>query len=124
MMMSDNPLKKIEELETTARQFGFYWENIDQLIDQIQSECAEVKEAWQKNDRPHLQEEVGDLLQAAVSLAVFCNLDPHVTLVESIEKFQKRYDQVVQLAKEDGKEHLRNQPFDVLMNYWNRAKQL
>lgn len=115
-------LKKVEEQEIAAREFGFYWENLRQLIEQIQSECLEVEEAWQKNDRTHLQEEIGDLIQAAVALAVFCDLDPHETLSKSIQKFQKRYDIVVELAKRDGYDHLHKQSFEVLMNYWNLSK--
>lgn len=119
----DNLLKRVEEQETTARQFGFYWEHIDQLIEQIQNECKEVQEAWTKKDNVHLQEEIGDLMQAAISLAIFCHFDPHETLLKSIEKFQKRYDQLVDLAREDGRSHLHHQPFEVLLSYWKRAKQ-
>lgn len=115
--------KRVEEQEMTAKQFGFYWEHIGQLLDQICSECKEVEESWHKNDRVHLQEEVGDLLQATVSLAVFCRLDPHETLRMSIDKFQKRYDAVVKLAKLDGYDNLQQQPFEVLLHYWKRAKQ-
>lgn len=116
-------LKRVEEQEIACRDFGFYWEHIDQLIEQIQNECLEVKDAWQKNDRTHLQEEIGDLIQAAISLAVFCDLDPHETLAKSIDKFQKRYDAVVEFAQKDGHQTLHHKPFDVLMHYWNLAKQ-
>lgn len=118
-----NPIKRVEEQELVAHAYGFYWEHFEQLIEQIKSECAEIKEAWQNQDRPHLQEEVGDLLHAAVSLAVFCNLDPAQTLHNSCDKFQKRYDAVVALAQQDGHTNLHHQPFDVLMRYWKRAKQ-
>lgn len=115
-------LKKVEKQELAAKDFGFYWENFHQLIEQIQNECIEIQEAWDKEDTSHLQEEVGDLIQAAVSLAVFCKLDPHETLSKSIEKFQRRYDAVVQLAQSDGHENLHKQSFDKLMHYWNQAK--
>jgi uncharacterized protein YabN with tetrapyrrole methylase and pyrophosphatase domain len=115
-------LKRIEEQEIAARNFGFYWQHINQIIEQIHNECIEIQEAWQKNDLVHLQEEIGDLLQAATSLSIFCNLDPHDTLLKSIRKFQKRYDTVVKLAHEDGHKDLHQQPFEVLMSYWNRAK--
>lgn len=121
-MQNDNLLKRIEEQELEAREYGFYWDHIDQLLSQIQSESKEIKEAWEKGDRRHLQEEIGDLLQAATSLAIFCNLDLHDTLLQSIEKFQKRYEHVVALAKKDGHTHLRNQSYEVLMDYWIRAK--
>lgn len=115
-------LKQVEKLEFEAREFGFYWEHFSQLIEQIQSECTEVQEAWHKGDRVHLKEEVGDLLLAAISLAVYCEFDPHETLLENIHKFQKRYKKVVELAQRDGHTHLRKQPTDVLMKYWNSAK--
>lgn len=122
-MTDQNLLQKVEELELNAKKFGFYWGNIGQLLEQIRSEGREVEEAWQNNDRPHLQEEIGDLIHAAVSLAVFCQMDPTETLQKSIHKFQKRYDAVVALAYKDGRRNLHNESFDVLMHYWNLAKQ-
>ena len=117
-------LKQIERQEIVAKKFGFYWENAQQLIDQIRSECSEIEDAYTKSDRLHLQEEIGDAIQAAISLAVFCGFDPHQTLVKSIEKFQGRYDAVVSMAGADGFEHLHGQDFDLLMEYWKRAKKL
>lgn len=121
-MQNDDLFKRVEEQELTAREFGFYWERLDQLIDQIQSECKEVEEAWKSEDPNHLEEEVGDLIQAAIALAVFFNLDPKETLLKSIEKFQKRYDKVVEFAQKDGHQTLHNQSFEMQMIYWNRAK--
>lgn len=115
-------LKKMEKQELVAKEFGFYWENLFQLIEQVQNESMEIKEAWNKGNIKHLQEEVGDLIQAAIGLAVFCELDLHETLSKSIEKFQRRYDAVVQLASNDGHENLHKQSFETLMDYWKRAK--
>jgi uncharacterized protein YabN with tetrapyrrole methylase and pyrophosphatase domain len=123
MQQEENLLRRIEQQEMVAKQFGFYWERLDQLIDQIQSECAEIEEAWEKKDLSHLQEEVGDFLQAAVSLAIFCRLDPQETLLLSIEKFQRRYDKLVALAHQEGLESLKGKPFDLLLDFWKRAKQ-
>lgn len=114
--------KRIERQELVAKEFGFYWENFPQLIEQIQNECIEIQEAWDKEDVAHLQEEVGDLIQAAISLAIFCKLDPRETLAKSIEKFQRRYDVVVQLARNEGHDNLHQQPMETLMDYWKRAK--
>lgn len=115
-------LKLVEKKEFEAEKFGFYWDDIQQLIDQIQSECAEVQEAWAEGDKIHLEEEIGDLIQATISLAVFCKFDPHKTLLKSIEKFQRRYDLVVELARSEGYENLQNQSFETLMHFWDRAK--
>ncbi|MEI8364914.1 MAG: MazG nucleotide pyrophosphohydrolase domain-containing protein [Parachlamydiaceae bacterium] len=123
-MTKDNLLLQVEKLEIDAKEFGFYWQNIDQLLEQIRSECAEVDEAWQKNDRTHLQEEIGDLIHATLCLAVFCQLDPTETLQKSVHKLQKRFDTLVDLTKKDGYENLHNKPFNLLMYYWNRAKEI
>lgn len=115
-------LKEVEKQELVAKEFGFYWENFPQLIEQIKNECMEIQEAWDEEDIDHLQEEIGDLIQAAISLAVFCELDPRETLLKSIEKFQRRYDVVVQLARSEGHDNLHKQSFETLMDYWKRAK--
>jgi uncharacterized protein YabN with tetrapyrrole methylase and pyrophosphatase domain len=120
--MKEDLIKRVELQEIDANNFGFSWETIHQLINQIRSECDEVLEAYEKKDQSHLQEEIGDLMQASICLAVFCGLDAHETLLKSSQKFQKRLDTVMSLAKKDGHSTLHNQPFDVLMGYWNQAK--
>lgn len=114
---------KVVEIEEQAKQYGFYWQHIEELIAQIRNECNEIHEAHQKNDRRHLQEEIGDVMLASISLAIFCDVDPYDTLKSSIEKFQKRYDKVIQIAKRAGYTNLRNQPMDVLLDFWAKAKQ-
>ncbi len=121
-MTKDCLLKKVEKQELEAKEFGFYWEDFHQLFEQIQSECSEIQEAWDNKNFEHLQEEVGDLIHAAVSLAIFFKLDPHETMSKSINKFQKRFDALVVLAQNDGHNHLHQQSFDILLNYWKRAK--
>lgn len=116
-------LKKTEQQEIVAREFGFYWKNIEQILEQITSECLEVKEAYEAGNSAHLQDEIGDLLQAAVCLAVFCQFDPQDTLEKSAAKFQKRYDRVVAFAQQEGLLDLKEKSTEELLNYWQRAKQ-
>ena len=120
--MKEDIFQKVIEQEKQAREFGFYWESLEQLVEQIQSECAEIQDAANRQDASHLQEEVGDLILAAISLAIFCNVDPHKALQDSSCKFQKRYDAMVNLVKLDGREHLKAQATQVLLHYWKRAK--
>lgn len=122
MKNKDCLFERVEELEKKSLQFGFYWENLQQLIEQIQSECKEVQEAWEKNDAAHLQEEIGDLIHATLSLAVFCKLDSYETLLKSTKKYEKRFNALVKLAQADGHDHLNEQPFELLKTYWDRAK--
>ncbi len=117
-------LNKVVEQEKAALEFGFYWESANQLIQQIKSECDEVEAAQLTQNRAHLKEELGDLITATISLCIFLKYDPLDTLHESIHKFQKRYDALVTLAKEDGHKNLKNQPLHILLSYWERAKKI
>lgn len=120
--MQECLLKKVEQKEQAAKAFGFYWETIDQLIEQIRSECIEIEQAFMSQDRVHLQEEIGDLILASASLAIFCDLDPHQTLKNSLIKFDNRFQALKDCALQDGYTDLKNQPFEVLMKYWKMAK--
>jgi len=116
-------LKKVLELEKEADEFGFQWNTHDQLFEQIESECKEVKaELDQSANRQKLQEEIGDLIHATLSLCVFCGFDPKETLELSTRKLEKRLNEVMTKAKEKGFQDLKGQPFDVLMEFWNEAK--
>ncbi len=123
-MNQDILLKKLEVQEIASKNFGFYWQDLEQLIAQIKSECDEVTLAHKSVDQRHLQEEIGDLMHAAASLAVFCGFDPVETIEKSIEKFQKRFDTLVSISSKAGLPHLQGQPMEVLTDYWEKAKKL
>ncbi len=76
-------LDKVVALENEAHEFGFRWENPDQIMAQIESECVEIRQHLDQTqgqmDQAALQEEIGDLLHAAFSLCVFCKLSPQDT---------------------------------------------
>jgi uncharacterized protein YabN with tetrapyrrole methylase and pyrophosphatase domain len=115
-------LNKLLDLENKATDFGFKWETSDQIIEQIKSEVSEISVHLKDRDQEKLQEEIGDLLHATFSLCVFNQLDPEKTLANSIEKFERRFNEVERLTKESGLENLNGQSFNELMKLWNQAK--
>jgi uncharacterized protein YabN with tetrapyrrole methylase and pyrophosphatase domain len=121
-------LDKVVELEKDADEFGFRWENTDQIMDQIKSECVEIGEHLQSDitntNLIELEEEIGDLLHAVFSLCVFCKLSPRSTLEKTLKKFEWRLNTVKQLAIERGLTNLNGFAFDELMVLWDEAKQL
>lgn len=115
--------EKLIQLEKTAAEFGFKWETANQIISQIESEVTEVTVHLKDNEKTKLQEEIGDLLHAVFSLCVFCKLDPQETLTNSVNKFERRFKAVQQLAADEGLKTLSGQSFDKLMLLWDQAKQ-
>ena len=121
-------LEKIEALEHAADEFGFRWDNTEQIMAQIQSECMEINEHLDHGIEPinslELQEEIGDLLHAVFSLCVFCKLNPKDTLEKTLLKFDRRLNAVKKLTLENGLTNLHGHTFDELMHIWHKAKQL
>ncbi len=119
-----NVLQKLTALEKEATEFGLKWENPNQIIEQIRSECLEIVENLKDNDQEMLQEEIGDLMHAVFSLCVFCKFDPTTTLESSVDKFERRFTVVKQIAFEQELKSLNGQSFDTLMKIWDQAKQI
>lgn len=115
--------EKLTQLEEEAADFGFKWETTDQILAQIRSEVDEIEVDLKKDDRKKIQEEMGDLLHAVFSLCVFCQFDAKTTLVKSVNKFDRRFRLIQQLAKQEGLQTLAGQPFQKLMALWEKAKE-
>ena len=121
-------LNRVGALEKEADDFGFSWENTSQIMEQIQSECLEIKEHLDgfkgESNNSSLQEEIGDLLHAVFSLCVFCKLDPQDTLSQTLNKFERRLKRVKNLATDQGLENLKGHSFEELMLFWKQAKEM
>lgn len=123
-MMTNDIFDIIYDAEQNAKDFGFYWSDIRQLLDQIHSECDEIQAAWNNNDIENLDEEIGDLIHAAICLSIFCRINPRESTLKAHEKFKRRFNNVVHLAHAEGQDSLKGSSFDILMDFWRRAKKL
>ncbi len=116
-------IKKVEKLENEAKEYGFYWPNSDAVMQQIYSECQEVEELLDHNNSQRLQEEIGDLLHAAMSLCIYCGYDAEITLTKALNKFEKRFNMTRVFAERDGHSSLHGKTMDEMMKYWKMAKE-
>ncbi|MCP0912963.1 MULTISPECIES: MazG nucleotide pyrophosphohydrolase domain-containing protein [Legionella] len=120
-----NIFKKLIHLESNASAFGFRWESAEQILAQIQSECAEINELLPPSEERNLfklEEEIGDLLHAVFSLCLFCQFDPKSTLAAALNKFEKRLQEVKQIAHEQGLVSLQGKASEELLSIWTKAK--
>ena len=84
-------------------------------------ETYEVIEAIDQSDPVLLQEELGDLLFAAVKVARFFHIDPEEALEGTCEKFIRRFSAVEAAVTAQGQD-MKDVDVSQLMVYWNRAK--
>lgn len=118
-------LQHLIEVELEARNFGFDWPNFQMIIDQAIDECREIREALDQNEPTFIiQEEIGDLLQSAISMCIYKELDLEETLNIAYEKFKRRIEAIKYLSAQRGYKTLKNEPFEILLELWHEAKNL
>ncbi|PYT82919.1 MAG: nucleoside triphosphate pyrophosphohydrolase [Acidobacteria bacterium] len=92
------------QLTRKASRIGFDWDNADGVIDKIREETAELEIALNDKDKQRWEEEMGDLLFAAVNLARFLHVDPEIALKKANAKFSRRFRAMEAMARKSGRE--------------------
>ena len=100
---------------------GFDWSHVDQVLDQVREELVEVEEARAESSQ-RLDEEVGDLLFAAVNLARHLEVDPEGALSRATRKFRKRF-QAVEAAFESAGRDLGEASLEEMDQVWEEVKE-
>jgi tetrapyrrole methylase family protein / MazG family protein len=111
------------QLTRKAARAGFDWEDAQGIFEKLGEECAELRRASGIKDAGKMEEEMGDLLFAAVNLARFLQVDPEIALKNANTKFSRRFREMERLAADRGKAFA-----DVARaekeKLWDEAKQL
>jgi uncharacterized protein YabN with tetrapyrrole methylase and pyrophosphatase domain len=81
---------------------GFDWESYEGAWQKVDEELEEVRGAVESGDAEAVEEEIGDLLFAAVNLARLAGTHPTTALSKANTKFQARFERLEQLATERG----------------------
>jgi MazG family protein len=79
------------QLTRKAARAGFDWQDAGGIFEKLREEMAEVRHALAEKDSKKAEEELGDLLFAAVNLARFVQVDPEIALKKANAKFQRRF---------------------------------
>jgi tetrapyrrole methylase family protein / MazG family protein len=113
----------LEGLSLTRRaaRIGFDWDNVEGVFDKLSEESGELREALNAKDAGRTEEEMGDLLFAAVNLARFLHVDPEIALKKANAKFSSRFRRMEELAAKSGKA-LADVPREQMEEFWETAK--
>jgi MazG family protein len=116
-------LLRAYELSTRAAMAGFDWANTGDVIDKVDEEVRELREAVANGGgtSPEAEEEFGDLLFALVNVARKLGIEPEAALRVANDKFQRRFDDVERQVTGGGKK-LRDQTLAQLEAHWQVAK--
>ena len=108
-------LLQSRRIQEKAASVGFDWDNNKKVLDKVDEEILELKEAIIKKDG--IDEEFGDVLFSLVNLSRHLDIDPESSLKKSTMKFINRFKEI---EKEVDIEKL---TLDELDEIWNRNKQ-
>lgn len=94
-------LWRAEKLIKKAGKAGFAWPTKEDALKKLQEEVAELQTAVQEGS--NVEEELGDVLFAAVCAGAMDGIDPEMALHKTCEKFIRRFTAVEEQAKQQGK---------------------
>jgi len=80
---------KARRIQEKASSVGFDWDNINRVIEKVDEEINELKEAIANNIG--IEEELGDVLFTVVNLSRHLEINPDKSLRSSINKFINRF---------------------------------
>ena len=112
-------LWRAEKVQKKAAKDGFDWPDWHGAREKLSEELAELDEAIAAG--VGIEEELGDLLAAAVNLARFFDIDPEKALGGSCDRFIRRYTRMEELAAE-AHSPLSELSLDEQEALWQRAK--
>jgi tetrapyrrole methylase family protein/MazG family protein len=109
------------QLTRKASRVGFDWEEAGGVFEKLREETEELKKAWDEKDESKMEEELGDLLFAAVNLSRFLKIDPEIALKKANAKFSRRFRSMEALARKNGRQ-FKDLPREEMEAFWETAK--
>nr|WP_297173711.1 nucleoside triphosphate pyrophosphohydrolase [uncultured Agathobaculum sp.] len=113
-------LIRAEKLQKKAAKVGFDWDGPQGALDKIGEELDEVSRAARGDG--DAEEEIGDLLFAAVNAARHLKVDPERAIEKTCDKFIRRFADMEQQAGEENRA-LSDLSLTDLDTLWNKAKE-
>jgi len=100
----DSPaLSQAYVLTRKASRVGFDWPNIEGVLNKLDEEMREFREALSLRDRRKIREEIGDILFVMANVSRFLQIDPEGALKKTLDKFVSRFHYIETSLQRAGK---------------------
>ena len=109
------------QLTRRASRVGFDWDDVEGVLAKLQEELGELRSARATQSSQQIEEEIGDVLFAAVNLARFLKVEPEIALKRTNAKFTSRFREMERLARDGGRK-LADVPRPEMESLWDQAK--
>jgi len=116
------PLMAAHKITDRAARKGFDWKETAGVLEKIEEELSELREAIAEGKQDHIEGEIGDMFLSLVNLCRFVQTNPEDALRSSLERFTARFSFIEESLKKEGRS-----PQDATMEemdlLWNAAKE-
>jgi tetrapyrrole methylase family protein/MazG family protein len=116
-----SPLSKAYQLTQMASRAGFDWPTIGGVMEKLDEEMREFKEALALQDRKKICEEIGDLFFVLANVSRFLHLHPEEALEKTLDKFVSRFHYIEASLHKEGKS-LRQSDLVEMDQLWEESK--
>ncbi len=116
-------LNRAQKLQKRASSVGFDWDDIDPVLDKVDEELTEVKQAIREGQgQQRIESEIGDLLFVVVNLARHLGVNAESALRHCNQKFERRFGYLEEQLQEKGVS-LEEASLSEMDGLWEEAKE-
>lgn len=117
----ESSLSLAYRLTRKVSKLGFDWPDLKGVLDKLDEEMIELREALSLQNRSKIREELGDLLFVLVNLSRFLQIDPERALKKTVEKFMLRFHYIETSLQKRGKSFHQSNLVE-MDQLWDEAK--
>lgn len=114
-------LLRAAKITKKAARAGFDWENVGQVLEKVDEEFRELRNAMTEGGPEEVEHELGDVLFALVNLGRFLGVHPEIALVKANDRFERRFRAMEKMVAESGGS-IETSDLPTLDGFWERAK--
>ena len=116
-------LTRADKLTRKAAAVGFTWPDALSVLDKVEEELAELREAVQSKGKAEIDEELGDLIFTLANLGRQLDIDPEASLAATNRKFERRFRAVEAALSRLGKTPATSD-LEEMDHLWDEAKRV
>ncbi|MFP4013573.1 MAG: nucleoside triphosphate pyrophosphohydrolase [Chitinispirillaceae bacterium] len=114
-------LFRAEKMQRRVAKVGFDWKEVKPVLDKVEEEFGEFREAILSGDERHAEEELGDILFALVNVARHYKFSAEDALRLTTHKFARRFRYIEDRFNKLGKD-IRKATLEEMDLYWEESK--
>ena len=108
-----------DRITNVVKEYGFKWESTDQILEKLEEEINELKEAIKSKNDSDIKNEFGDVYFTLLNLSNFLKLNPESALQKTNKKFLDRFS----IIEHHAGDNIKKQTPKDFQRLWQIAKQ-